>query len=279
MVEVGDRVPHEMHYDCPLTGQGNSHQMNIALVVGGRWHDVDYARAELLKFLGDHESVQCTLHSDFSDVDALGNADAVIAYTCDVRPSRAESMALAQAVRGGTRLLALHATNSAIDPPVTGGPKIFRTPDAMPEFTALLGNRFLAHPKISPWRVDVVQQEHPLVAGVSSFVTTDELYVMELREDLDVLLDTEFSGECPGFEVSHSGSRTRHPVLFTRKEGDGEVVYFTLGHCRGRFDVTDLGIADTGVVDRVAWESQEYREVLRRCVAWAVHGKSDEESG
>ena len=36
--------------------------------------------------------------------------------------------------------------------------------------------------------------------------------------------------------------------------------------------VADLGIPDLGVVDRVAWESPEYREVLRRCVAWAVHG-------
>ena len=252
--------------------------VKIALVVGGRWHDVDYARLELLTLLGEYDCVQCSVHSDYSDVDALANADAVIAYTCDVRPSREESLALSQAVQGGARLLALHATNSALDPPVAGGPKVFRTPDAMPEFTALLGNRFLAHPKISPWRVDVVQPEHPLVAGVPSFVTTDELYVMDLREDLDVILDTEFTGECPGFEVSHSGSRTRHPVLFTRAEGKGEVVYFTLGHCRGRFDVTDLGIPDTGVVDRVAWESVQYREVLRRCVAWAVHGETDEES-
>lgn len=259
-------MPHVMHCATP--------QVNVALVVGGRWHDVDYARLELLKLLGEHDSIRSTVHSDYSDIDVLSQSDVVIAYTCDVRPSREESLALAHAVQSGVRLLALHATNSAIDSPVAGGPKVFRTPDAMPEFTALLGNRFLAHPKISPWRIDVVQPEHPLVAGVPSFVTTDELYVMELREDLNVILDTEFTGDCPGFEVSHSGSRTRHPVLFTRNEGQGEVVYFTLGHCRGRFDVSDLGISDTGVVDRVAWESPNYREVLRRCVAWAAHGEN-----
>ena len=115
------------------------------------------------------------------------------------------------------------------------------------------------------------------MAGVPSFVTTDEVYVMALRDDLEVLLDTEFEGECPGFEVAHSGPRTRHPILYTRDEGDGRVVYFTLGHCRGRFDVSDLGVADTGVVDRVAWDSAEYREVLRRCVAWAVHGDTWQE--
>lgn len=256
----------------PTPARCASSRIDVALVVGGRWHDVDFARLELLELLSAHDAVRCTVHTDFSETEVLAAADAVIAYTCDVRPSPEESAALTAAVRDGARLLGLHATNSAIDPPEPGGPRIFRTPDAMPEFSALLGNRFLAHPKIAPARIDVVQPSHPLVAGVPSFVTTDEIYVMALRDGLDVILDTEFEGECPGFEVSHSGPRTRHPVLYSRRQGDGTVVYFTLGHCRGRFDVSDLGVADLGVVDRVAWESAEYREVLRRCVAWAVHG-------
>ena len=273
MKGVADRMPHQVRSAAPdISDITATNQINIALVVGGRWHDVDFARLELLTLLGEYNSVRCTVHADYSKIELLEDADALIAYTCDVRPTAEQSLALARAVRGGARLLALHATNSAIDAPLASEAKIFYTPDAMPEFTALLGNRFLAHPKIAPTCIEVVQPEHPLVAGVPSFVTTDELYVMELRDDLDVILDTEFTGDCPGFEVSHSGSRTRHPVLFTRVEGEGEVVYFTLGHCRGRFDVSDLGIADTGVVDRVAWESAEYREVLRRCVAWAVHG-------
>jgi type 1 glutamine amidotransferase len=273
MKGVAIRMPYEVGSAAPhISDITPTDQIDIALVVGGRWHDLDFARLQLLALLGEYDRVHCTIHADYSEIEVLEKADAVIAYTCDVRPTAEQSMSLAHAVRGGTRLLALHATNSAIDAPLAGGPKVFGTPDAMPEFTALLGNRFLAHPKIAPTRIEIVQPEHPLVAGVPSFVTTDELYVMELRDDLDVILDTEFTGDCPGFEVSHSGSRTRHPVLFTRVEGEGEVVYFTLGHCRGRFDVSDLGIADTGVVDRVAWESAEYRKVLRRCVAWAVHG-------
>jgi type 1 glutamine amidotransferase len=256
----------------PRPARCASSRIDVALVVGGRWHDLDYARLALLDLLGAHDAVRCTVHSDFSDTDVLSAADAVIAYTCDVRPTSQEAVALAEAVAAGTRLLALHATNSAIDPPDPAGERVFRTPDAMPEFTALLGNRFLAHPRIAPARIDVVQPSHPLVSGVASFVTTDEVYVMALREDLDVLLDTEYEGECPGFEVSRTAARTRHPVLYARDEGAGRVVYFTLGHCRGRFDVSDLGVPDLGVVDRRAWESAEYREVLRRCVAWAVHG-------
>lgn len=258
----------------PTPARCASPRVDVALVVGGRWHDVDFARLELLDLLAEHDAVRCTVHSDFSEIDVLAAADAVIAYTCDVRPTAEEARALTEAVRQGTRLLALHATNSAIDAPDPAGPRVFRTPDAMPEFSSLLGNRFLAHPKIGPFLIEVARPEHPLVRGVGDFTTTDEIYVSWLRDDLDVLLDVEYTGPCPGFETDHGAGR--HPVLFTRPEGQGTVTYFTLGHCRGRFDLQDMGIGDLGVVDRVAWESPQYREVLRRCVAWAVHGEVEE---
>ncbi|MDI1289619.1 MAG: ThuA domain-containing protein [bacterium] len=246
--------------------------MEIALVAGGRWHDFDFARLELLALLSEHDAVTCSVHEDFSDSERLQRADAVIAYTCDVRPSSAEADALLSMVNRGGRLLALHATNSAIDAPAVGAERIFRTPDAMPEFTALLGNRFRAHPRIEPYRIEVVRPEHPLVVGVGDFVTTDEVYVSELSDDLVVLLDVEFSGACPGFDAEYVDPPARLPVLFTRAQGDGTVTYLTLGHCRGRFDLADQGIEDLGVIDRVAWESAQFREVLRRSVAWAVHG-------
>lgn len=251
---------------CP-TGR-----LGIALVVGGRWHDLDFARRELLQILGQHDAVVCSVHEDFADVEALAAADAVVAYTCDVRPTEAQVAALRAMVDAGGRLLGLHATNSAIDPPAPGGERVFRTPDAMPDFTALLGNRFLAHPRIGQFTIDPVQDQHPLVRGVGPFVTTDEIYVSELADDLDILMDVAYTGPCPGFETDHVDEPQRHPVLFSRPQGFGGVTYLTLGHCRGRFDLADIGIADLGVVDRVAWESAEYRELLRRCVAWSVHG-------
>ncbi len=245
-------------------------RVEVAIVVGGRWHDVDFARRELLALVGDHDAARVTVHSDFSDVERLQGADAVIAYTCDVRPSPQEVAALRAMVGDGGRLLALHATNSAIDPPESDGPRIFRTPDAMPDFSALLGNRFLAHPKIAEFLIEPTGVADPLVAGISAFTTVDEIYVSELSGDLRVLLDVEYTGATPGFATDHGEGR--HPVLFTRPEGRGQVTYLTLGHCRGRFDVMDLGVEDLGIIDRVAWESPEYREILRRCVDWAVHG-------
>lgn len=246
-------------------------RVDIALVVGGRWHDFDYARLRLLELLDDHDSARCTVYPDFDSIDEIIAADAVIAYTCELRPTAQQAALLRERIDVGGRLLGLHATNSAIDAPAPGGERIFRTPDAMPTFTDLLGNRFLAHPKIDEYLIEIRQPAHPFVSGLTDFRTTDEIYVAELRDDLDVIAEVEWDGPCPGFETESVPGRTRHPVLYTRPEGAGTVAYFTLGHCRGRFDVSDLGIEDTGVIDRIAWESPEYQEILRRLIGWTVH--------
>jgi len=251
--------------------------VDVVLVVGGRWHDLDFARRELLALLGAHDAVRCVVREDFSDVDAIARADAVIAYTCDVRPTEGQSAALHARVAAGGRLLALHATNSALDAPAQGGQRIFTLPDVSPGFVSLLGSRFLAHPKIGPAYIEVCQPDDPLVRGVESFTTTDEVYVCESGADIDVILDTALAGPCPGFPPTNVALGARLPVLYRRAEGHGSVVYFTLGHCRGRFDVQDLGIDDLGYTDRIAWESPQYRAVLARCVDWAVHGINEEE--
>lgn len=42
-----------------------------------------------------------------------------------------------------------------------------------------LGSLFVAHPTIAPYSVTVADPDHPLVAGVHAFETTDELYLLE----------------------------------------------------------------------------------------------------
>ena len=113
---------------------------------------------------------------------------------------------------------------------------------------------------------------HPLVEGLGPFDTVDELYVCEMHGPVDVLLHTTFDGECRGFAEGGAPQDAFRPVLWQKRTGAGTTTTLTLGHCRGRWDVRDLGIPDLGVQDRVAWESPAYREVLSRTVAWAVHG-------
>lgn len=252
-----------------MSGPGG--RVDAVLVCGGRWHDFDYARYELLGLLGAREQVRTQVFGDYACGPALSRADLLISYTCDVRPSVVEAGALASFVARGGRWLALHGTHSAIDPPaVSGG--VYRTPRVLGRFAEVLGGQFLAHPPIAPYTVHVTSPSHPLVAGVPPFEVRDELYVCELHPPLEVLLHARFTGECRGFEEGHVTDDEPRPVLYLKRTGQGTVCYFTLGHCRGRFDVQDLGVDDLGKRDFGSWPVPEFRTVLERCLDWAVTG-------
>jgi hypothetical protein len=246
-------------------------RVEVVLVTGGRWHDMDFARLRLLGELARHDRVRTRVFEDYGCGDALRGADALVTYTCDVRPDAAAQDALVEFVTRGGRWLALHGTNSAIDPPPPGGPRLFRTPRVLGPVAGVLGSQFLGHPPIAPYRVEVAGDD-PLVAGVPPFTTTDELYVSELHPPLRVLLQARYRGPCRGFPDGDATDDEPRPVLYRKATGAGEVCYFTLGHCRGRFDVRDLGVEDLGTRDRGSWDGPEFGLVLSRCVAWAAYG-------
>jgi type 1 glutamine amidotransferase len=251
---------------------GPAGRLDVVLVCGGRWHDFDFARLELLTAFARDEHIRARVCSDYSDVAALERADALVTYTCDVRPSAEQQAALSRFVAGGGRWLALHATNAAITPPAQPGAP-FTTPRDLGEVATVLGSQFLGHPPIAPYTVQVSRPDHPLVLGIQPFETVDELYVCELHGPLDVLLSARHSGPCPGF--AESVEHEVHPVLYLRAHGAGSVCYLTLGHCRGRFDVQDLGRDDLGAADRGSWDLPQFQMLLRRCLGWAVNGRFD----
>ena len=100
----------------------------------------------------------------------------------------------------------------------------------------------------------------------------DELYVLELHPPIEVLLHARFTGSCRGFAEGDVTDDEPRPVLYLRRTGEGTVCFFGLGHCRGRFDVQDLGRDDLGERDFGSWTVPEFRTILRRCIAWAVSG-------
>jgi type 1 glutamine amidotransferase len=58
-------------------------------------------------------------------------------------------------------------------------------------------------------------------------------------------------------------------VLYLRRVGRGEVLYNTLGHCRGRYDMRPI-MDVYPRVERCAWEKPVFYELLRRGLAWAA---------
>ncbi|MEU8900305.1 ThuA domain-containing protein [Nocardia sp. NPDC048505] len=249
---------------------GPAGRVDAVLVCGGRWHDFDYARLRLLTELAGYEHVRTRVFEDYDCAAALGAADLLVTYTCARVPTAEQRGQLSDFLARGGRWLALHGTNSAIEPV---GPNRFATPRALGELPRLLGSQFLGHPPIAPYLVELSQPRHPLVAGLEPFVVTDELYISELHPPLEVLAHTRFVGESTGFEEGHTTVDEPRPVLYLKRHDPGTVCYFTLGHCRGRFDLQDLGVEDLGVTDRGSWTVPAYRTILRRCLRWAVSGR------
>ena len=129
---------------------------------------------------------------------------------------------------------------------------------------------FIAHPPVAPYRVDVADPGHPLVAGIAPFETNDELYLVERYGDLHVLLDTGFGGEATGF-VEADWPAARHPVFYLHTVGKGAVLYLTLGHCRGHYDMQPM-LDFYPAVERCAWDLPVFHELLRRGLGWGMEG-------
>ena len=238
---------------------GRPDPLRARLVCGGRFHDFDFARLELLGLLAELPDVKTRVAEDHRDTAALAETDLLVTYTCDLHCTDAEQEALASFVERGGRWLALHGTNSVFELREDA----IATPRSHPRLMRTLGSQFLAHPPIAPYVVEVSRPDHPLVAGVGAFEVDDELYLCEHHGENEVLLETRFTGEAPGF-VEHTWTEdVPRPVMYLHPAGDGCVLYLTLGHCRGRFDMRPL-VDLYPRVERGAWETPQYYELLRR---------------
>ncbi len=243
-----------------MTGPVKAH-----LVCGGRFHDFDYARLRILEILGEDERIRTTVGSDFRGTDLLAESQLLVTYTCDVRPSASEQEALRDWVAGGGRWFALHGTNSALE----FTPEGVAAPRVIPVLAETLGSQFLAHPPIGPYQVEVTDPSHPLVRGIEPFETSDELYLSEFHGENQVLLHTTFSGEARGFVESDWPDSSPRPVMYLHPVGSGEVLYLTLGHCRGHYDMQPA-MDYWPSVDRLSWENSIFLDLLRRGISWAV---------
>lgn len=136
----------------------------------------------------------------------LAGYDAVVDYTTDNGRVAPHREALIEFVRDGGGYAGIHA---AAD--LTTG-----VDEHDPEMAALVGGRFVGHPDNSEFSV-AVTAEHPVTAGVETFVVYDEPYDLEYG-DVDVLarMDHPELGDMP--------------VSWLHEYGDGPVFYCSLGH-------------------------------------------------
>ena len=255
-----------------MSGAVAERRIDAALVCGGKYHDFDYARLRLLELLAEDEHVRVDVASHFADLPAILRSDFLVTYTCDVRPTEEQQRAIREWVCRGGRWLALHGTNCALDPPTPDEPR-YAAPRAFPTWADTLGSQFLSHPRIEPYRVTVSAGAgaDPLVEGIAPFEVADELYLMEHHGDVVPLLETRWTGTTSGFVDDEWPTDEPRLVLYRRPLERGEVVYCTLGHCRGHWDMVHPPHdgARWPRVDRGAWEVGEFVAIVRRAIAWA----------
>ena len=188
-------------------------RIDCVLIASGQWHDIDYARLELLKILGEDERVRTRVFEDYENLDALSGADMLVTYTCDVVPSLAAQEVLQDWLKAGGRWYALHGTNCILRRLDDGA---WHAPRHAPLMMELLGSQFLSHPPIAPYLVEPTGGNHEVTRGIDAFTTTDELYHMQLHGPLQVLMDT-CCNEVADHFAEGDAAPGRHPVVYVKE--------------------------------------------------------------
>lgn len=242
-----------------------STRRDILLICGGKFHDIDFARLELLKLLAEHDHFRVRVLDSYGDPDAIRAADGIVTYTCELVPDEAEQAALADYLEQGKRWFALHGTNSSLRYVKGSG---WTATDEAPAFMEMLGSQFVAHPPIQPFMVKKTT-DHPLVAGIEPFEADDEIYLCRFFGQHDCLLHTNYTGKADGFVEDDWTDNDEVPIMYLRRWSEGQVLYLNLGHARGRYDMQPL-MEEYPHVERGSWKQPAFYELLRRGIRWMV---------
>jgi len=194
-------------------------------------------------------------------------------------PDTAQCSAIRSWLEAGGHWLGLHGTSGGRAERVEG---VRQRRTVKTEHHALLGSRFLTHPPLCRFRVDVKDSDHPLTRGLGkSFEVEDEPYFVELQDpgSTRILLTADYGtgavstvvGPLYGSDTSLQPDGRTRVLGYTRQVGAGSVTYFAFGHCHnpaareGR-PPTD-GLPPTF---RGSWENDAFTTLLRNAIAWGT---------
>lgn len=251
-----------------------SRRPQVHLIVQAEFHDADFVRRELLTLLAEDDTIKVQCDSDWQNIAHVDHADCLVTYTSNVFPDAEERAALEAFLRGGGRWIAFHgsAAYTEFKPPEVniGGiilPGLTDTPDRQPDYMNLLGCRFVSHLAQQEIEVRAVS-DHPLVAGLPPMRIVDEPYVLEMRGDCQVLMESRFTGEAPGYVEGPWLEDLPRPQVLLHRLGKGEALYIAPGHACGRWDLQPF-IAEMPVQSG-PWLNPTFRELVRRSIRWGT---------
>src|SRR5262245_9625841 len=262
----------------PMT-ETKSHRAHV--ITGGfppgspAGHDHDYARLRLLGLLAERD-VPASVANDFADVAKwLPVSRLLITYVAGPYPDAAQCGAIRSWVEGGGHWLGLHGTSGGRAERVEG---MRQRRTVKTDHHALLGSRFLTHPPLCRFRIDVKDRDHPLTNGLGAFFEVeDEPYFIELQDpgSTRILLTAEYGeravspvvGPMYGADTSLQPDGKTRVLGYTRQVGKGGVTYFVFGHCHSPAAREGRPL-DPGqpATFRKPWENDAYLTLLRNAI-------------
>jgi len=109
-----------------------------------------------------------------------------------------------------------------------------------PEFTKLLGGKYIGHSPEGESKVRIIDAKHPITEGMKNFEIVDEIYRLEYEPgSFRVLIEGEVEG-------------TVYPICWVKECGKGKVTFLSLGH------------------GRQAFENETFQKLVIRMIKWAV---------
>lgn len=191
----------------------------ILLLGGGGVHDYKSICPVLKKYLGEGGD----LAVDYADQDydalraeRLAPYDAAVIYHTGGELALEPKRGLVEWVASGRGLVGIH-----------GAADSFRN---SPEYLAMVGGFFRAHPFYREYLVSLADNEHPVTKGIEGYVVKDwekwpvyeykvkdEQYLLDYDSRAQVLATTVFRGRV-------------WPVAWSQWWGQGKVFYLALGH-------------------------------------------------
>lgn len=164
------------------------------------------------------------------DPATLARYDALMIYANHAKLAPGQERALLDFVEGGKALVALHAASA-----------MFTHSQA---YIDLVGGEFQRH-GTGEFTAEIVQPDHPAVAGIEPFETWDETYVHTRHNTTDRTVLME--------RVDEEG---REPWTWVRTQGKGRVFYTAYGH------------------DERTWNHPSFQRLVEQGLLWAVNDEA-----
>lgn len=215
-----------------------------ALFVAGGWNGhTPFESANLIASLLQAEGYTTEISDTldiFLDTDKLRTFDVIVPTWTMGEITPQQEQGLLSAVESGVGVAGWHGTMG----------DSFRNSS---QYQFMVGGQFVAHPgNIIEYTVNITRHDHPITQGLQDFSIRSEQYYLHVDPSNDVLATTRVSGDSVAWVEG-----TLMPVTWTRRWGQGKVMYCSIGHTVADFDVV------------------EALEMVKRGLIWASRARSE----